>query len=99
MLIENNLGVWKVKLLAFEMESEDYEQFEEGDEVEVFKYHLKSTQYADGNGFYEYRLVRDPNIFWMSNEVEEIEKSPVGIEEFEEFPVEVEEIEEVKSYG
>ena len=74
MLIEKNLGVIKVKLLSFEMESEDYEQFEEGDEIEVFKYELSSTNHAGRASFYEYRLVRDPNLFWMANEVEELEE-------------------------
>jgi hypothetical protein len=78
-LQEKNLGVWRVKLLDFTIESEEYEPYQEGDEIEVFKYHLSSPGYPDGSGYYEYRLVKDPNLFWMQSECEELYE--IGLEE------------------
>lgn len=72
MLKEDYQGIYRVRLLAYEMESEEYEPFEEGMEIECHKWRL----YTDTSdiGYYEYRYVMDENLFWMINEVEELGK-------------------------
>lgn len=72
MLKEEYVGIYKVRLLDYELESEEYEPFEEGMELECHKWRLYAN--TSDIGYYEYRYVLDENIFWMVNEVEELEK-------------------------
>jgi len=77
MLKAELVGMYRIRLRDYIPETEEYEPYHEGDELEVAKWRL----YVDekSSDYFEYRLLKDENIFWMQYEIEEIEEISNGV--------------------